>query len=153
MLVQLLWKHHLKDLSSMHATHKFTSLHFLCLSKFSFFKVYSYLSIVHICIFFLWNLQAKIFLKGVFLLSLSLFSISKSVFYIWISLAYCSATKYYPLSIQWIGKGPFKRGNLPSVLSSVPEFIKGSFSAWKQAENAHFWKWAFSPRDKRGSET
>ncbi len=21
----------------------------------------------------------------------------------------------------------------------VPEFLKGSFSAWKQAENAHFW--------------
>jgi hypothetical protein len=36
----------------MHAAHKFTSLHFLWLSKFSFFKVYSYLSVVHICIFF-----------------------------------------------------------------------------------------------------
>ncbi len=35
----------------------------------------------------------------------------------------------------------------------VPEFLKGSFSAWKQAENAHFWKRTFSPRDKRGSET
>jgi hypothetical protein len=39
------------------------------------------------------------------------------------------------------------------VGTTVPEFLKGSFSAWKQAENAHFWKWAFSPRDKRRSET
>ncbi len=36
---------------------------------------------------------------------------------------------------------------------AVPEFLKGSFSAWKQAENAHFWKRTFSSRDTRGSET
>ncbi len=35
----------------------------------------------------------------------------------------------------------------------LPGFLKGSFSAWKQAENAHFWKQTFSPRDKRWSET
>ncbi len=59
--MQLLWKHHWKGLSNMHAAHKFTSLHFLWLSKFSFFKAYSYLSIIHISIFFEWNLQANLF--------------------------------------------------------------------------------------------
>ncbi len=41
----------------------------------------------------------------------------------------------------------------PHVHTAVPEFLKGSFSAWKQAENANFWKRTFSPRDKRRSET
>jgi hypothetical protein len=38
-------------------------------------------------------------------------------------------------------------------MSPVPEFIYRSFSAWKQAKYARFWKRSFSPRDKRGSET
>ncbi len=38
-------------------------------------------------------------------------------------------------------------------LGPVPEFIYRSFSAWKQAKYARFWKRSFSPRDKRGSET
>ncbi len=37
--------------------------------------------------------------------------------------------------------------------SPVPRFIKRSFSFWKQAETAHFWKRAFRKRDKLWSET
>jgi hypothetical protein len=35
----------------------------------------------------------------------------------------------------------------------MPRFIKRSFSSWKHAENAHFWKRSFWPKDKRWSET
>jgi hypothetical protein len=44
-----------------------------------------------------------------------------------------------------------KTGSINS--GTVPEFIYRSFSAWKQAKYARFWKRSFSPRDKRRSET
>jgi hypothetical protein len=39
-----------------------------------------------------------------------------------------------------------------ALASSVPGSLNSLFSSWKQAESAHLWKRAFSPRDKRWSE-
>ncbi len=47
------------------------------------------------------------------------FLISNSVFFIWISLVWCSAAKKYPSSIQRIGKGPFQRCNFTSILGPL----------------------------------
>ncbi len=132
----------------MHAAHKFTSLHFLWLSKFSFFKVYSYLSIVHISIFFC-EIYRKIFLKCVFRLSLSWFSISKSGFLHlnFIGLLQCNKILSVINSMDWeriirAGKppqyfefgpssqDPFSFCQIQLTLNTVWCTVKNNFLRW-----------------------
>jgi hypothetical protein len=84
------------------------------------FKVYSYLSIVHIFIFLLCYLQANLFKRCIPIIIIMIFNQQIGFSTFEFHFAYCSATKYYPSSIQWIGNGSFGPGNHPSILSSGP---------------------------------
>jgi hypothetical protein len=104
----------------MHAAHKFTSLQFLWLSKFAFFKVYSYLSIVHICIFFLWNLQANLFKRCIPIIITMIFNQQ---------IRFSTFEFHWPIAVQQniirhqingLGKDHSGEETPPSILSSGP---------------------------------
>ncbi len=86
----------------MHAAHKFTSRQFLWLSKVSFFKVYS-TSVSYIFASSFSEMYRQIFLKGVFLLSIPWFSISKSGFLHlnFIGLLQCNKILSVTNSMDW----------------------------------------------------